>query len=213
MNTKLTHVGTFLAISIGGAAAGITFLLLAGSALHRWLVSGPKLHAGTNWMVVPVGGTLAIRSLPQSQRLQQDFTEWVAATPGNWVRLYEVVLPANFAALDFQHHIVWGDTPLGHAPTTFVQFDYATPTNSVYRFHWSLQGKHGDKWLRPRDQPLRLLVQPIHLKTWPRPEVSVVAIEGVEHSGVLVADDGQYLLSTASDFKIPSVPPTPGTER
>jgi len=180
-----------------GAGAGC--LMMIGTFLHHWFVSGPRIQPGTNWIGKAVGGPLEIRPLPSGLNLRRDFTEWVAASPGARVRLYEVVLPGGAVQFNCDHRVVWGETPLGQAPTTFVQFDYVDPATGLYRFHWSHPGVQSDNWVRAAEHPLRLLVQPIHLKLWPQPEVQVVAIEGVQASGCLVAVDHQHLLTTAND--------------
>jgi hypothetical protein len=142
---------------------------------------------------------MEMRPLPPATRLQQDFREWVSATPGNRVRLYEVVLPANAQQLNYRHEIGWGETPLGRAPSTLVCFDYADATNGMYRFRWSRPGKHDTEWLKMAGQPLRLLVRPLHLGVQPLPEVCVEAVQGLEASGVFIATDDEYLLSTATN--------------
>jgi hypothetical protein len=197
MNSKIKWMAILLAVVVAFTILAALSLYLAGTACHQWLAAGPQLRAGSNWIATPIGGPLEIRPLPPAIELQKDFSKWVNDTPGKRVRLYEVVLPPNAQQLNFRHHISLGDTPVGQAPFTSVQFDYADPTNGMYRFHWGEGGRQSDIWLRVGGHPRRLLVRPVHLNIWPQPEISVVAIEGLEERGSFVAVDDQYLLSTA----------------
>jgi hypothetical protein len=199
MSGKASTLVRVLPIVAGIMVAGISFIWVLGATFHRWLVTGPKLQAGTNWIPAAVGGPMEIRPLPPAQRLQADFVEWVAASPGERVRLYELVIASAASQLNFRHAVRWGKTPLGRVPSTYVEFDYADPTNGLYRVVWREPGEQSDGWLRCGEKPRRLLVQPRNLKTWPLPEVYVVAIEGVQAFGCLVAVDDLYLLTTASN--------------
>jgi hypothetical protein len=187
-------------VALGAAAVlGFGGLFIMGAFFRNWVVNGPKLQAGTNWIPRPINGPLELRPLPSAVRLLPDFAHWVKDSPGARVRLYEAVLPAGASQLNFTRTITWGETPLGRAPSTTVQFDYLDPSNGLYHFYWSHPGEQSDEWLRVGARPLRLLVRPCPFTAWPRAEISVEAIKGVEASMTLVAEDDHYLLTTATN--------------
>lgn len=169
-----------LSLVISGAVIGCLLFVVAITAIFS--TPSPRLKAGSNWIPPVVGGPLEIRPLPPIEKLADDHAAWVRASPGKRVRLYEVTLTEPRRQSDYRHEIVYGKTPLGRRPSTFISFHYESAELGGMGIHFHAYGKHDASLLKIQTKPLRLL-----LEVSDAFQLNVEAIEGIEAFQTLVA--------------------------
>lgn len=163
---------------------GAVLVLLFGGCFGRPLKDGVE-----DWKPECVGGPLEVRSLPPAWALRLDYNRWVEADGGSKkARLYEAILQGATNQINFHLELVRPDTALGRPWHTFVRFVYRDPTNGFYELHWSQLGKHKAEFLRASERPRKVWLVPFgFLEGSGIPQLSIVAIEGVEVRHVLTA--------------------------
>lgn len=175
-----------LSFAIGGAVIGSLLIVLAVTVIFS--TPSPSLKAGPNWIPPVVGGPLEIRPLPPIGKLPADYAAWLKATPGPRVRLYEVKLAEPQRQSDYRHEVVYGKTPLGRRPSTFISFHYESAELGGMGIHFHASGKQDASLLQIRIKPLRLL-----LEVSDTFQLNVEAIEGIEAFQTLVATTASAL--------------------
>jgi hypothetical protein len=144
-----------------------------------------------NWEPQSTGGPIETRPLPPAYQVYSNFQHWLNSETTSKVRLYEIVLSNALSQSNYAVMVQRGDTPMGAGFTTFARFMYHDPTNGDYLLTWSMQGKHQPEFLKLDGHPKTFWLQlreSQDVSTSPR--LQIVAIEGVESQGVLVAEPG-----------------------
>jgi hypothetical protein len=154
----------------------------------------PPLQLGSNWMPKSVGGPIEIRSLPPVGKLAEDYRLWDASTNDARVRLYEVTVENAASQTGFVSTISNGETPVGRRRTTFASFIYTNPTNGSYRLEWMVHGKQNSEFIRVGAQPKKFLLSLTQIRDVSMPRLQIVAIEGVQSDGVVVATTNRLSL-------------------
>lgn len=169
-----------LSFAIGGTLIGCMLFVLAVTAIFS--PPAPHLKAGSNWIPPVVGGPLEIRPLPPIEKLPADYATWLKAMPGPRARLYEVKLTEPNRQSDYRHEVVYGKTPLGRRPSTFISFHYESAELGGLEIHFHAAGKQDASLLKIQTKPLRLL-----LEVSDAFQLNVEPIEGIEAFQTLVA--------------------------
>jgi hypothetical protein len=173
--------GIFVSVGLLGAACGP--------------VSEPPPKIGVpNWKISAIGGSVEVRPLPRSDRVAEDFKQWMDSEADTKARLYEVVLVGATNQLDFSVDYRTGKTPTGTSFETVASFTYRSPKGD-YELVWSRFGRHDASFLRLTDEPKTVWLQPnvpnvvTNHKGVPRFEI--VALEGLEPVGNVIAIKGR----------------------
>ena len=124
-----------------------------------------------------------------TSKLQEDYQLWLASETQATVRLYEVTIRTISQQIDFTSQVRRTETPVGRPLVTFASFAYASPTNGLYSLEWKASGQQDSDLIRIGASPKRFLLQLLQTQDVPVPRLQVVAIEGVESRGLLVATD------------------------
>jgi hypothetical protein len=105
--------------------------------------------------------------------------------------------------VNFDVSIRKGNTPIGRSIDTLVSFTYSSPKGE-YEFVWMRFGRHNGEVLRLTDSPKTVWLQPdapdVITNEQGIPRLQIVAIEGVEALGGVVAIKGEN-----SDDSVPAV--------
>lgn len=149
----------------------------------------PPLKPNSNWLPRSVGGPIQTRPLPPAGKIPEDYQRWMASSTQAAVYLYEVTLRSPSEQKTFTSEVRRGETPVGRPPVTFASFIYADPTNGSYQLEWMVSGKQNPDFLRVGTTPKKLLLRLTQTQDVALPRLQVVAIEGVESRGVLVATE------------------------
>jgi hypothetical protein len=152
------------------------------------------LQLGSNWMPKSVGGPIEIRPLPPAGMLAEDYRQWDASTHDAKVRLYEVTIENTANQTGFASTISKGETPVGRRTTTFASFIYSSPTNGSYRLEWMVHGKQNPEFIRVGTEPKKFLLSLTQIRDVSMPRLQIVAIEGVQSDGVIVATTNRLSL-------------------
>jgi len=122
-------------------------------------------------------------------KLEDDYRQWLASSNQPKVRLYEATLqnPGNQTAFRFE--VTRGETPVGRRTMTFASFIYSDQTNGSYQLEWHKHGKQNPEFIRVGSKPKKVLLHLTQTQDVPLPRLQIVAIEGVECPGLLVASN------------------------
>jgi len=172
-------------------------LLFVISTMHILVGCNKKAEppSQVNWLPMMVGGPQDIRPIPAANKVAQDYKEWVQGDPSPKIRLYSIELAGASNQINLSVNSFHGDTPLGARMTMTGSFVYRSPTNGDYFLKWSCRSPDETNNLRIGDAPRRALLQPLEIiRESGIPVFRIVAIEGVEPRGSVVADRGENAL-------------------
>lgn len=153
----------------------------------------PPLKPSSHWFPKSIAGPIEIRPLPPATMLQNDYSQWLASSSGPKVRLYEMVPRSSSEQSNLQADISKGKTPVGKRTGTFISFTYSNSTNGSYQLEWMEAGRQNVDFIRFGGEPKKFLLRLIQIRDVPVPRLQIVAIEGVESRGVLVATEDKSL--------------------
>lgn len=165
----------------------LRFILLSIFAIGLLGCSEPQLRKSSNWMPTSVGGPIEIRRLPPADELAENYREWISSSDEPKVYLYEWIFSGSTNQEKFDFDVRRAESPMGRHLTTFASFIYRNPTNGEYQIEWMVSGRQNPDLIRLTHQDKKFLLSLIQTKDTPMPRLQIVAIEGIEHRGVLVA--------------------------
>jgi hypothetical protein len=120
-----------------------------------------------------------------------NYYAWVNSQESKKARVYETRLFGASNQFDMTVEVTRGETPLGRPEHTYVSFKYHDPTNGIYEFSWQRLGRHKADFLNLTEKPKRVwVVLPRSVSTDPPPRLEIVAFEGVEFGGGVIAEPG-----------------------
>lgn len=170
----------------------IRFSALAVGLCLAGCDAGPLKTGVSNWIPQSTGGPIETRPLPPAQRVYADYEEWLKSESVPKVRLYSLEMQNATNQLNYTLRVGRGDTPLGASDTTFVTSIYHDAANGEYQLEWMFRGRHQPDFLKVGTQPKKVLLQLFGTPDEsPKPRLLIVAIEGVESRGLLVAEPGK----------------------
>jgi hypothetical protein len=150
----------------------------------------PKLGV-KNWKISGIGGPVEVRPLPAADRVMEDYRQWLNSEAATKARLYEVTLVGASNQFDFSIKIRTGDTPMGQSLDTLASFTYQSPAGE-YELYWSRFGRHNADFLKLTDHPKTVWLQLNTVTDESKnPQLEIVAIEGLEPTGGVMAIKGQ----------------------
>lgn len=161
-------------------------LELCGCGEHQ-----PKLGV-QHWKPKPVGGLIEVRPLPPANQVSADYTKWLEDDGAKKkARVYETTLRWATNQVNFTTKILTGDTPLGQSRTTKAAFAFRNTTNGWYYLTWSRRGRCNADFLKLGDHGKQVWIRPVgELEESGIPEMQIVAFEGLEATGLLIAEPG-----------------------
>lgn len=172
----------------------VLFLLVTAMIIFSrcFPLSDPPPKLGVkDWKPAGIGGPVELRPLPPADKVLEDYRQWLESDSEVKARLYEATLVGASNQLNFSVKVVTGDTPLGQSVSTIVLFIYRTPAGE-YKLYWSRRGRHNVEFLRLTDQPKTVWLQ---LNTVAdvigMPQFEIVAFEGLEPAGGVIALEGR----------------------
>jgi hypothetical protein len=170
-------------------------VFLATCLLGCGEASMPPPRVGVeNWKPTPVGGPLELRPLPPANQVLENYRDWMKERSGDLARVYEVTLDGVTNQRNFTVEVLRGETPLGRPEHTDVSFIYTNSTIGAYKFQWHRLGRHNADFLKLHGQSKQVWVELNWRASKPElPIVQIVAFEGLEPDGVLLAEPGGEL--------------------
>ena len=172
----------------------VSFCILLAFLLSSCEPSLPPPKTGVaNWKIQSVAGPLEVRPIPPANQILNEYKEWIESESTDKARLYETALTGASNQLAFKVEIRKDNTPVGHPNHTFVSFVYRDPLNGTYQYLWHRLGRHTGEYLKLTESPRIVWVQFNEELTKGSgvPMLEIVAFEGLEPSGVVVAMPGR----------------------
>jgi hypothetical protein len=147
----------------------------------------PRLKPDLNWIPNSVGGPIEVKPLPTATNLSEHYQQWIESSQVAKVHLYDVLIEQSSEQSNFKWEVAKPKGPAGRVTRTFVSFVFKNATNGPYLMEWVANGAQNAELVRVGAKPKRFLLRVIQIRDIPMPRLQIVAIEGVEADGQLVA--------------------------